>query len=216
MDVRRVGPASLIGVASLVCMATRSVLPAEAAAKPTLGAMCTKAGARTDPGAALLCARTSKGLRWIRVPVTTTISPATSVPETPPAPTLVPATRIAPTNAPNTVPATSGPTDVPRRGTFRGVTPHRATGTAELATVSSSTVLRISDADIQNGPALVLYLTPTAGATTLAGAIRISPLAALTGDRDYALPAGTDPAAYGGVLIWCDRFGVPFGVAGLA
>jgi hypothetical protein len=40
-------------------------------------------------------------------------------------------------------------------------------------------------------------------------------LKATNGDEVYAVPAGTDIAQYKSVLVWCDRFSVGFGVAGL-
>ncbi len=42
------------------------------------------------------------------------------------------------------------------------------------------------------------------------------PLRANRGDLTYVLPAGTDPADYAGVVIWCRRFSVAFGAADLA
>ena len=36
------------------------------------------------------------------------------------------------------------------------------------------------------------------------------------GDQNYVLPADVDPAEYMSVSIWCDRFDVSFGAAGLA
>ncbi|SFP04578.1 Electron transfer DM13 [Amycolatopsis arida] len=35
------------------------------------------------------------------------------------------------------------------------------------------------------------------------------------GDQNYPLPAGTDRGRYRSLSIWCDRFDVSFGAAGL-
>lgn len=75
--------------------------------------------------------------------------------------------------------------------------------------------MRIRNAAIQSGPSLVLYLTPEPGAVNLTGALRVAPLTSLTGSSEYAIPTGSDVESFGGVLIWCDRFAVPFGTAEL-
>jgi hypothetical protein len=36
------------------------------------------------------------------------------------------------------------------------------------------------------------------------------------GSQNYALPPDVNPASYGSVSIWCDRFDVSFGAAELA
>ena len=97
---------------------------------------------------------------------------------------------------------------VPRQ---EGIAPYRLAGTASL----DAGTLRMKGTSIQSGPALAVYLTPEAGATNVAGAVKLGPLKGTSGDHDYALPSGTDASAYRGVLIWCDRFSVPFGTAAL-
>jgi hypothetical protein len=41
-------------------------------------------------------------------------------------------------------------------------------------------------------------------------------LQAFTGSHEYTIPAGTDVNAYDTVVLWCDQFSVPIGLAKLA
>ncbi len=48
------------------------------------------------------------------------------------------------------------------------------------------------------------------------GSVSCGNLKAFTGSHEYAIPAGTDIAAFDTVIIWCDQFSVPIGQAQLA
>lgn len=45
--------------------------------------------------------------------------------------------------------------------------------------------------------------------------LEVSTLKATSGDQNYTLPAGTDPAKYKAVVIYCKSFSVIFGYANL-
>jgi hypothetical protein len=45
--------------------------------------------------------------------------------------------------------------------------------------------------------------------------VRCGKLQGFTGSHEYAIPAGTDADAYDTVVIWCDQFSVPIGLAKL-
>lgn len=77
----------------------------------------------------------------------------------------------------------------------------------------SSASVWIRNAAIQSGPALVLYLTKDPGALNVVGATRIGALTSFSGSAEYLVPNGVDVGSFGGLLIWCERFGVPFGTA---
>lgn len=102
---------------------------------------------------------------------------------------------------------------------------HHASGTVRIVESDTGRVLRFDDYDATSGPAVYIYLTPTAHATTAneveAQGVRIlapsgTGEATLRGDFNIALPADVDVSAYGGVAIWCERFDVLFGYAELA
>ncbi len=196
----------LVGSALLVVAVAVSPRPAEAVAAKS-GAVCKTVGAKSG---SLTCTKGSKGLRWKRVVAKPSAStavagnPATETTSAKPAP-------VASSAAPTAV-ATQTRT---RTGLFAGAAGYRAAGTVDVVETGSSASMRIRNAAIQSGPALVLYLTPEPGALNLTGAIRVAPLTSLTGSSEYVIPNGTEVDSFGGVLIWCDRFAVPFGTAEL-
>lgn len=81
-------------------------------------------------------------------------------------------------------------------------------------------VLRLEDFATDNGPDLHVFLV-TASPDTPDSAIAdeyidLGRLKGNIGDQNYEIPAGTDTSRFSTVVIWCDRFSVSFGVAGLA
>lgn len=90
---------------------------------------------------------------------------------------------------------------------------HRTSGNASILKLSDgSLVLRLSDFKTTNGPDLFVYLATDRGAHTT---VNLGQLKGNIGDQNYAIPAGTDFAKYGYVLIWCRTFGVLFGSGAL-
>jgi len=126
----------------------------------------------------------------------------------------------------------SGP-PVPRRGpSAAAVRPvELASGrfvSREHQTRGSARVLRLSDGRVvvrfegfatSNGPVLVVWLSknPAHGE---AGAfdddhVDLGPLKGNIGNQNYIVPGDVDSTAFSSVVVWCDRFDVPFGAADL-
>jgi hypothetical protein len=104
------------------------------------------------------------------------------------------------------------------RGEFRSYE-HETTGTASLVRVGDDTFVRLADFATSNGPDVKVWLTK-AGAGSAdeareAGYVDLGELKGNRGNQNYAVPSGTRLADYPTVVIWCDRFSVAFGAAGL-
>ncbi len=199
--------------------------PATAAPGPKAGASCKKVNAKSGSGSkVLVCTKTAKGLKWTAVKPSkpTDSKPADSKPadtkpgDTKPAQTKPP---TAPTTAPTTTKASD--TTLPSRsatkrtGALKTAGKYAASGTIELSGTSAAGTLTLVDAKVDPGPELVIYLTPKAGAVTISGAVKIAAFKSTPGTQSFVVPAGTDLAAFSGVLIWCDKFSVPFAIAEL-
>ncbi|HXF45328.1 MAG TPA: DM13 domain-containing protein [Burkholderiaceae bacterium] len=70
-----------------------------------------------------------------------------------------------------------------------------------------------ADFEVGPGPKFHVYLVPDAAVTTATRVdktryVDLGRLKAFKGSQSYAVPPGVDPAAYGSVVIWCERFGV--------
>ena len=95
---------------------------------------------------------------------------------------------------------------------------HETSGTVAVVADGSISTLVLADLATSNGPDLAVYLSPLgpeAGGDYTAGAVRLGPLKGNLGTQTYELPTGTDVTRFSSVVIWCDRFSVGFGVAGL-
>ena len=141
-------------------------------------------------------------------------------------PTAAPATASAPAApgaGPTAASAPASPTPagpvVVSRGEFRSYE-HETTGTAALVRVDGATYVRLTDFATSNGPDVKVWLTKagvgSADAARDAGYVSLGDLKGNRGNQNYAVPAGTRLADYPTVVIWCDRFSVAFGAAGLA
>jgi len=127
--------------------------------------------------------------------------------------------------------ATSGPTSTPApepvlvaRGAFISHE-HTTTGTVRILRYpDGSRILRLDDLNTSNGPALRVWLTDapvrsgTAGWRVFDSAKRVDlgELKGNVGSQNYPLPPDTELSDYRSVTIWCVRFHVSFGAAGLA
>jgi hypothetical protein len=97
---------------------------------------------------------------------------------------------------------------------------HRTDGTARVLRLPDGRVIvRFEGFTTSNGPVLVVWLSkePAHG---VAGRfdddhVDLGPLKGNVGDQNYVLPLDVDSTAYTSVVVWCDRFNVPFGAAGL-
>ena len=125
-------------------------------------------------------------------------------------------TTTAPPTTTTTEPA--GPQAI-ATGAFYGID-HDAEGTATVYELDGDFVLRFEDdTDIQNGPDLLVYFLPTDGydkGDDLGDFINLGKLKGNVGGQNYELPDEYDPEVHQFVMIWCERFDVPFAAAPLA
>jgi Electron transfer DM13 len=142
-------------------------------------------------------------------PLPTPASPA-STPEPEPQATATASPRLTEAIA------TPPPPAAPRSGEFQGTDEfHFGRGTATLVQATSGEwVLRFDDFSVRNGPDLFVYLSP-ARDDYADGALEVARLKATDGSFNVPLPAGTDPAAFDSVLIWCKQFSHLFAFATL-
>jgi hypothetical protein len=101
---------------------------------------------------------------------------------------------------------------------------HATSGTVKLVRLADgSHVVRLENLDTSNGPDLRVWLTDAPVKQGKAGwhvfddgkYVSLGKLKGNKGSQNYALPPDVDPSDYGSVSIWCDRFDVSFGAAGL-
>ena len=115
--------------------------------------------------------------------------------------------------------APTGPSEL-ANGAFQGLD-HPTSGTAQLLELADGKrYLRLEDLDTSNGPDLRVYLSEIPASDDSHGYgerfIDLGSLKGNRGDQNYLIPAGTDLSRYKSAVIWCRRFTVGFGVAGLS
>lgn len=97
---------------------------------------------------------------------------------------------------------------------------HATEGTATVLTDGSpQRFLRFTEFATDNGPDVNVYLS-TAAPDADSGAfdddfVDLGDLSGNIGDQNYEIPQGVDLGRYRTVVLWCVRFGVPFGAAPL-
>ena len=96
-------------------------------------------------------------------------------------------------------------------GLFQGADEfHFGSGRASVvASGDGSLRVRFDDFSVRNGPDLFVYVSADPGGD-ITNATELGTLKATDGAFEYVLPAGTDPAAIGSVVIWCKHFAVLF------
>ena len=109
--------------------------------------------------------------------------------------------------------------EVIAQGTFQGLE-HHTIGEAKIIELAGGNLfLRFENLETSNGPDLRVYLSEIPASDDWhAYGERFIDLGALKGNRgsqNYEIPLGTDPSKYRSAVIWCRRFTVGFGVAGL-
>jgi Electron transfer DM13 len=141
---------------------------------------------------------------------TTVDEPLPVVSGSPTPPSTAPSPGVTPLPA-------SPPAMVVRSGAFTGADEfHFGRGTAHLIpTAAGGYVVRLEDFEVRNGPDLFVYLSPSTDGS-VDGGVELGRLKADTGNQNYDVPAGVDPAASASVVIWCKQFGVLFASAPLA
>ncbi|MGQ4496096.1 DM13 domain-containing protein [Dermabacteraceae bacterium P13101] len=94
---------------------------------------------------------------------------------------------------------------------------HKTSGTAKVVELpDGSRVLRLENLASSDGPDLKVIVTGKSGgyeSLKKADYTSLGALKATHGNQNYALPAGFDIKNAASVLIWCERFSAPFGVA---
>ncbi len=106
------------------------------------------------------------------------------------------------------------------QGNFHKVA-HQGMGKATIYQLAGGKrLLRLTDFETSNGPALHVYLVAAADATDSAtvqsaGFIDLGALKGNIGAQNYEVPAEADLSTYQAVTIWCQRFSVNFGTAPL-
>ncbi|MEV7081939.1 DM13 domain-containing protein [Streptomyces sp. NPDC093516] len=102
---------------------------------------------------------------------------------------------------------------------------HATSGKVKLVRLADgSHVVRLENLDTSNGPDLRVWLTDAPVKEGQAGwhvfddgaYVSLGKLKGNKGSQNYTVPADVDPSRYTSVSIWCDRFDVSFGAAGLA
>ncbi len=117
--------------------------------------------------------------------------------------------------------ANAGEPVVLAQGNFHNVA-HDTKGVAAVYQLADGKrVLRFSEFETSNGPAVHVYLVAADDATDndtvkKSGFLSLGPIKGSKGDQNYDLPADADLSKYRAVTVWCERFGVNFGTAPLA
>ncbi len=99
---------------------------------------------------------------------------------------------------------------------------HKSKGTATIYRMADGErVLRFTDFETSNGPAVYVYLVAAPDATdskTVSDArtLDLGELKGNIGDQNYKLPADVDLSVFQSVTIWCKRFSVNFATAPLS
>jgi hypothetical protein len=152
------------------------------------------------------------------------VAAADPVPATAPGPTSAPSPdEPAPATGPTpevTVeavdPATTAPPPIVTEalGTFVSDAHPTSGRAAVLGNGTGQRFLRFEDFATDNGPDLNVYLVN--GSTgDVSDFVDLGDLTGNIGDQNYEIPADVDLSVYDTVYIWCVRFGVSFGNAGL-
>jgi hypothetical protein len=128
------------------------------------------------------------------------------------------ATSTTATTAPEQTTATAAGPETLATGDFVDRS-HPTEGKALIVSDGTSTFLRLEGFRTDNGPDLNVYLS-TAGPTDPAGDfdedfVDLGDLKGNVGDQNYEIPPEVDISRYDSVVIWCVRFEVAFGAAGL-
>jgi hypothetical protein len=142
-------------------------------------------------------------------------------------PMVIPTVTAVPTGGPS--PTTSSPSPpaedaVPRTlatGDFVDAE-HSTSGRARLLELEDGSIhLRLEDFSTSDGPDVHVWLTDQPAGGDDWGRyddgryVPLGILKATDGNQNYRVPVGTDLDGLTSVVIWCDRFSVAFGSAGL-
>jgi Electron transfer DM13 len=97
---------------------------------------------------------------------------------------------------------------------------HKGAGTARLVSIPAGAEVRFESFEVTNGPDLYVYLAlhpePRSRDQVDQGFVNLGRLKGNVGPQAYPIPAGTEPARYRSVVIYCRAFHVVFSTATLA
>ncbi len=100
--------------------------------------------------------------------------------------------------------------DVVSRGTFAGAEGDSSAGAVEILKKDGQTIVRFgSDFFLDGAPDPKVGF----GKDGFVDGTIVSKLEKLKGAQDYVVPASIDVSKFNEVWLWCERFGVPLGVA---
>lgn len=98
------------------------------------------------------------------------------------------------------------------KGTFKGAEGHESSGAVEILKKDGQTIVRFaSDFSLDGAPDPKIGF----GKNGYVDGTIISKLEKLNGAQDYVVPASLDVSKFTEVWLWCEKFGVPLGVAKL-
>jgi hypothetical protein len=97
---------------------------------------------------------------------------------------------------------------------------HKGKGMAEVIRSQDGVVVRFTEFEVTNGPDLQVWLVKhenprESSDVTNSEWLSLGELKGNIGDQNYSVPADTDIADYGSVVIWCKPFKVLFAGATL-
>ncbi|MEM6624587.1 MAG: DM13 domain-containing protein [Pseudomonadota bacterium] len=98
-------------------------------------------------------------------------------------------------------------------GSFKGLSNHITTGEVEVVETADGWEIHLKDSFSFDGAPDPRVGFGSAG--TFAAGTDFEPLRSDSGAQVYKVPAGIDPSDFNEVYIWCRRFSVPLGVAGI-
>jgi electron transfer DM13 len=99
---------------------------------------------------------------------------------------------------------------------------HDTSGTARVLRLpDGSRILRLENFATSDGPDVRVWLTDQTaggewGAYDDGRVVQLGEMKATEGNQNYVIPADVDLAGLRSAVIWCDRFDVAFGTAGVA
>jgi hypothetical protein len=98
------------------------------------------------------------------------------------------------------------------QGNFSGRGGYTVTGSAKVLDNAGVKSVRLENFSSSNGPDLKVYLAKDINAASF---MNLGNLKSVSGNQNYPLTGMPDIAQYKYVLIWCQQFGVGFGIAEL-
>ncbi len=98
------------------------------------------------------------------------------------------------------------------QGNFSSRGGYTVTGSAKMLDNAGVKTVRLENFSSSNGPDLKVYLAKDVNAATF---MNLGNLKSISGNQNYSITGMPDIAQYKYVLIWCQQFGVGFGIAEL-